>query len=245
MEYKNFRSEIKADEAGTITAFVSVFNNVDLAQEKILAGAFTKSLTKKLPKGVWMHDWTQPIAKTISAEEIPAGDSRLPDDLKELGGLLITGQFNMNTQRGKEAYEDLKFGTVDEFSIGYEVKDSDIKDGVRELKEIELFEWSPVLVGANRATQMTGIKSFDEQFLRVDTLAGDLVNWAQSRIEMRQKAGRTFSATNTAALREYADTIVKHGKSILDLVEKSQPEKSLDVRKAQIKLQLQLLGITK
>ena len=31
------------------------------AGERILPGAFTQSLIQKSPKGVWMHQWDQPI----------------------------------------------------------------------------------------------------------------------------------------------------------------------------------------
>jgi HK97 family phage prohead protease len=132
-------------EAGIIEAVVSVFSNVDSGKEKVMPGFFTKSIEKKLPKGVWAHDWKQPIAKTLEAKELLPGDPQLPDSLKLLGGAYIKGQFNLDTQRGREAYSDIKFGIVDEFSIGYGVlKDNKDKDGVRELIEGDWKEWSPV-----------------------------------------------------------------------------------------------------
>lgn len=244
MEYKSFSgAQIKASEDGTIEAIVSVFGNVDLAGEKILHGAFKNTLTKKLPKGVWMHDWTIPIAKTISAEEIAAGDSRLPDSLKDLGGLLIKGQFNLNTTRGKDAYEDLKFGTVDEFSIGYRVLDSDLINGVKELKEIELFEWSPVLVGANRATTMMSLKGFDEHVLTLDNEVKLLYDRILSRIDMREKEGRVLSSSNTNALSGYADDLIKIGKGIKELVVNAQPQK--DIRREQLILKMKMKKLYK
>ena len=114
-----------------------------------MPGAFSKSLAKRTPKGVWAHDWSQPIAKTLEARETNEG-------------LVIRGQFNLDTQRGREAFSDIKFGIIDEFSIGYRVmKDSydpEQKD-IRQLDELDLFEWSPVLVGMNPATELLTIKS--------------------------------------------------------------------------------------
>lgn len=164
LEYKTFSaSEIKAvdKKAGVLEAIVSVFNNVDMGNDKILPGFFSKSLRQKLPKGVWMHDWAQPIAKTIAAEELRPGDPRLPDSIRTLGGLYIKGQFNLDTQRGREAFSDIDFGTIDEFSIGYVTQESttDSKTGVRTLIEGQLFEWSPVLLGMNRSTIMLGTKA--------------------------------------------------------------------------------------
>jgi HK97 family phage prohead protease len=155
------------EDQGIAEMYVSVFNNVDYAKERVLPGAFKKSLQQKLPKGVWAHDWSIPVAKTLEAEEILPGDSRLPTELKKLGGLYVKGQFNLETQRGREAFSDLKFGSIDEFSFGYLVVDSAYngKDRCTDLKELEMFEWSPVLVGCNPATQLVGVKSAKGQYL--------------------------------------------------------------------------------
>lgn len=148
------------DEQGVLEAIVSVTGNVDSGREIVMPGFFSKSLERKFPKGVWAHDWAMPIAKTLEAEEWKAGDPRLPDELKALGGYYIKGQFNLETQRGREAYSDIKFGIVDEFSIGYSVKKDQLnkEKGARELVEGEWFEWSPVLVGMNRETQLLSVK---------------------------------------------------------------------------------------
>jgi HK97 family phage prohead protease len=153
--------KVADDQAGIIEAIVSVFSNVDHGNEKVMPGFFSKSIDKKLPKGVWAHDWKQPIAKTLEAKELLPGDPMLPDSLKLLGGAYIKGQFNLDTQRGKEAYSDIKFGIVDEFSIGYSVlKDGKDKEtGARELIEGDWKEWSPVLVGMNDQTALISIKA--------------------------------------------------------------------------------------
>lgn len=152
------------DQQGIVEAIVSVTGNKDRGSERILPGFFTESLKKKLPRGVWCHDWTQPIAKTLVAEEWPSGDNRLPDQIRHLGGYYIKGQFNLETQRGREAYSDLKFGTIDEFSIGFAVgaETYNPQTKTRDLIEGEWFEWSPVLVGMNPATTMLTIKSADQ-----------------------------------------------------------------------------------
>lgn len=160
IERKNFDTFVKADPDGTIEAVVSVFGNTDRGKEVVKHGAFAKSISRKLPKGVWSHDWTQPVAKTLEARELSPGDPLLPTAISAFGGLYVKGQFNLETQAGAEAYSNIKFGIIDEFSIGYTVvKDSvDEKSSVRELHEVDLFEWSPVLVGMNDATQLLSIK---------------------------------------------------------------------------------------
>lgn len=158
-----FEAEVKAaePELGVVEAIVSVFGITDRGRDRMCQGFFVKSLKAKLPKGVWMHDWTQPIAKTLVAKELPPNHPLLPDKIKKYGGLYIKGQFNLETQRGREAYSDLKFGIVDEFSIGFRVikEQWNSEEKVRDLLEGELFEWSPVLVGMNQLTETISVKS--------------------------------------------------------------------------------------
>lgn len=267
MQYKKLQTAYKeVNNDGTIKAIVSVFGNVDLAGETVVYGAFTKSLQKKLPKGVWMHDWNKSIAITVSAKELEAGDPLLPESLKQYGGLLIEGKFNLEltpagTPANPDAYRawsDLKFGAIDEFSIGYEVLNSDVKDGVRLLTEMELFEWSPVLVGANRETALLGIKSlgFNEHITAAGAAVKDALNRVIERAQVReQKAGRTFSQANHTALSEFAEAVIDAGKKIKELLqtatEKEMPElgevtKSEQLAIARIKiLQLKQQGIIK
>ncbi len=193
ISHKSFSAEVKAanPEKGVVEAIVSVFSNVDSAKERIMPGYFKASLERKLPKGVWMHDWKQPIAKTLEARELEPGDALLPEYLKALGGLYVKGQFNLETQRGKEAFSDLKFGIVDEFSIGYRNTKTayDEETEVLDLIEGELYEWSPVLVGCNDQTALLSAKSmtFDTQFsAALDTVDSLIARWediAAKRLE--------------------------------------------------------------
>jgi len=148
--------ETKAEQKGIIEAYVSIFDNVDLGGDKIIKGAFKESLKKKPPIGVWMHNWDEPIAKTIIARE---------DDK----GLYIKGQFIEGVQKADEAYKLIKGGVINEFSIGYRVlEDEWEEDGTRILKKLRLYEWSPVLAGMNPDTELIGIKSAGKPVKTVD-----------------------------------------------------------------------------
>jgi HK97 family phage prohead protease len=146
VKFKILETKAEGDQ-GIVEAYVSVFGNVDLVGDIIERGAFAESILQKLPKGVWSHDWDKPIAKTLEARE---------DEF----GLYIKAQFNLDTQRGREAFSDIKFGLIDEFSIGFRVLDDEWReDGIRIIKKARLYEWSPVLVGANPATKPLSVKS--------------------------------------------------------------------------------------
>jgi hypothetical protein len=98
------------------------------------------------------------------------GDPELPHTLPsgspwpdEAGALKVKTQFNLDTQRGQEAYSDVVFfGEQQEWSIGYQVPTgaATIKDGVRDIKTLNLYEYSPVLFGAMPAARsLAGVKS--------------------------------------------------------------------------------------
>lgn len=158
------------DKAGIIEALVSVTGIVDNVNDIIEYGAYADTLTKRRPKGVWHHSWTEPIAKTLVSSELPPGDSSLPKQLPnghpwpaEAGALKIRMQFNLNTPRGKQAYEDVKFfGSEQEWSIGYNIPPGGAKkgaDGIRRIQKLDLYEYSPVLFGAMpHARTVGGVK---------------------------------------------------------------------------------------
>lgn len=235
------------DKPGTIEAIVAVFNNVDFGKEVVMPGAFKESLIRKLPKGVWGHDWTQPVAKTVEAYELLAGDPRLPIPLMSLGGLYIKGQFNLDTQRGREAYSDIKFGIIDEFSIGYKVakahtvteEGEDVNDpygfimGTRYLDILDLYEWSPVLVGMNQLTELIGIKNNsigDNLELALSTI-NSVYEEAKALLDRRQKEGRTFSSANMSKLEGFISALEDTTTGMRGLIDtsKSTPAKEAEV----------------
>lgn len=247
LERKVFRAyEVKASQPdGVIEAIVSVFNNEDEGKDIVRPGFFQKSLERKLPKGVWMHDWAQPVAKTLVAEEWQAGDSRLPLKLRDLGGLYIKGQFNLETQRGKEAFSDIAFGIIDEFSIGYVATKVmwNEENYTRELIEGDLYEWSPVLAGMNPETMLLSAKSLGDGSLAGLALKDHLdavlaaVRGVQDRVvglvELRQKerkAGRMISGENMERLTAIHEAMTgAHGSmaecitAMKELMDKANP----------------------
>ena len=76
LESKQAKVEAKAldDGEGMVQAVVSVTNIVDNVNDVIVPGAYKDTLQKRTPKGVWSHDTTVPVARTISAEELQPGD---------------------------------------------------------------------------------------------------------------------------------------------------------------------------
>lgn len=165
IQRKSLGYSLKAanQEEGVLEAIVNTLNLVDRTDERTMPGIFDGSLAKKMPRGVWHHDWSNPIAKTLEAREIPAGDAMLPDESKDYGGLYIKAKFFKEIEDSWQAFLKIKNGLIDEFSIGYRMIKTAFNedDKILDLLEGEWFEWSPVLVGANQATRVLSLKDLN------------------------------------------------------------------------------------
>lgn len=169
------------DKIGIVKALVSITGIKDHVGDIITPGAYARTLKTRKPKGVAHHSWDTPVSRTKDIEEYMPGDSRLPKNMSDgkswpegAGALYVETEFNLETQRGREAYSDIKFfGDDAEFSIGYKVPTGgsrkDAKTNTRHIDDLDLFEYSPVLFGAAPGTrQLAGVKSLfatDEEFL--------------------------------------------------------------------------------
>lgn len=135
--------QIKLDtETGRFSGYASTFGNIDAYGDTIIKGAYEKTLTENgLPKMFFNHDgWELPIGKWFDAGE---------DDV----GLHVDGELTLDMSKGKDVYAAMKHGTLDGLSIGYRVpKDGQEMraDGIRVLKQIDLFEVSVVTQPADK-----------------------------------------------------------------------------------------------
>lgn len=167
IEFKAMPGQVNVDEAqGIVECFVAGIGNKDSVGDVLIAGAFTKSLTRRKPRVVWGHNWNDPIGKVLEIYEVAPGDRRLPLKMLNagIGGLYARVQFNLNSEKGKEAFANIAFfGQEQEWSIGYKTLDAIFDPNLQAniLKEVELYEVSPVLHGANQLTGTISVKSDD------------------------------------------------------------------------------------
>ena len=171
---------LKADEdTGIVDAYVSIMGIVDedMPPDMIEAGAFTKTIQERGPAGankirvLHQHNWTEVVGKPISLVEHTR--DQLPTELLEqypeaTGGLFTRTQFILDVQRAREDFALYKSGAMDEWSIGFDTLDADMDKGAddeafRRIKEVRLWEYSPVTWGANQATMTTNVKEVDKQ----------------------------------------------------------------------------------
>lgn len=147
------------EETGTVEAVFSVFNEIDSDNDVVLPKSIRSGYGDKGVAMVWGHDWKNIIGK----------GKIIQDDDKAV----FKGSFNMNTNAGKEAYETVKaMGDLQQWSFGFEVLDSEVgmfsKDGseqqeVRYLKDLKVWEVSPVMVGANQNTFTVAVKNAEQE----------------------------------------------------------------------------------
>lgn len=165
-----FVTKMNGDE-GIVEAIVSVMGIVDDGNDIIEYGAYTKTLTERGRKVRVLNShahWstTDVIGMPLAMREIPREE--LPQELLDrfpdaTGALWTQTQYLMDTQAGRETFARIKAGAVDEYSIGYEAMQfeyiTDENDRtIRVIKEIRLWEYSPVVWGMNPATMTTGVK---------------------------------------------------------------------------------------
>jgi HK97 family phage prohead protease len=153
VQTKDFRLEIKAvGEDGTFEGYLSVYDVVDLGNDLVEKGAFTKTIQeqKGLVPMLWAHDQKQPL-----------GVLHLEDDDT---GLKVNGEFFLEeSEKAREIHAmSKKFhekGRPMGLSIGYEAIKKEVKAGIRRLKELKLHEGSPTLFPMLPVAQITAIKT--------------------------------------------------------------------------------------
>ena len=164
-QYKSMPGQISTNEAlGIVECFTAAIGNKDSVGDICLPGCFDSSLRRRKPRVVWGHNWNEPIGKVLDIYEVGPNDPRLPAKMRAngVGGLYTRVQFNLKSERGREAFNNITFfGEEQEWSIGYKTLDAffDSKKQANLLKEVELYEVSPVLHGANQLTGTISIKS--------------------------------------------------------------------------------------
>jgi hypothetical protein len=160
IEYKQIPFECKKiTDEGDFEGYLATFDNIDLGNDMIHKGAFTKTLRekKKFPF-LKQHDRWSPIGSFVGKE----------DDF----GLFINGKLNLMTTatgvpkiiKAHESHALMLNGDILDLSMGYDaVKydyDEDKKKGtVRHLREVRLWEGSHVTFAMDLGATVTDVKT--------------------------------------------------------------------------------------
>src|SRR5439155_26338169 len=146
VEAKGISTNEQGQEVGKIEAYGAIYNNVDEGNDRILPGAFVRTVKNSksradarsnpyILKMLWNHNGNELIGGWY---EIDAHDHK---------GLHCWGDVLLSTQRGREYYDLAVAKMADEFSIIYDVERGDKNNpgarydekGMRELMQLRLF----------------------------------------------------------------------------------------------------------
>lgn len=159
VEHKNIDVDYKAaHDDGTFVALASVFNNVDRVGDRVMPGAFKKTLRKWRSSGrmlpvILSHQWNDIEAHIGYAD---------PKEVKETGrGLEVKAHLDVDeNETARHVHRLMKRGQLTAMSFGYTVGNQKMDDkGVNEVSEIDLHEVGPTLVGANPEAQLQEVKA--------------------------------------------------------------------------------------
>ena len=176
MNIKRFEVAVKyaedAEGNGTISGYASTFDRIpDAYGDIVRKGAFAESLKKYEESGraiplLWAHQMNdlKSYIGTASAHE----DER---------GLFFIAKFDDTdeAQRVRQLYKD---GRLAKFSFAYNTLDSapvELEDGTKanELRKLDIFEISTVLVPANDFAEVADVKQAEEKAGRRNSAADE------------------------------------------------------------------------
>lgn len=145
---QHLRMEIKdISSTGEFDGLLSVYNNVDQGRDMVKPGAFTKTIQEhgtEVPL-LWQHK-----------PDVPIGMLTLQDGPEALH---VKGRLLMDLPAAKEAYLLIKARIVKGLSIGFETLKDEVVNGVRQLKELRLFEGSIVTFPMNEMATILTVKA--------------------------------------------------------------------------------------
>lgn len=211
---------LKADgDDGALEAVFSTFDVVDRDGDIVERGAIPDG--QPVPM-VWSHNWDRMIGKGVTS----VTDSQA----------VFKGQLFLDTDAGMDAYKTIKsMGDLMQYSWGFRVLDADFAERddrpVRVIKRIELFEVSPVLVGAGMGTQTLSIKHgkpFSDHADMVQAAISDFVARSRSLADLRLKEGRVLSTANRERLQSIADALAGASGDLKTILKDTEPAKEID-----------------
>lgn len=201
MLFKNVGIPLEVKEIGDdfvhLEGFASTFGNVDRVGDIVAKGAFTNTLTKRMPKLLNQHNMDQPIGVVDSAFEVEEG-------------LRIKARMPKGNRMVMDLLPLLTMGAIRDFSIGFNVVDSEsTSDGVRTIKEIDLWEVSLVTIPANPEARITGVKKIDDEKM-VDAEKAESIN-TKKEFEATLKETGSFTRKATVILASRFNEISAQG----------------------------------
>lgn len=230
---------------GVFTGMASLYGVTDLGGDVVERGAFTKTISEQewVPV-LWMH----------KAEEV-IGKGMLRGTRE---GLEITGTLDMEDPTALKAFRKLKMGLMKGLSIGFQSVQDEVKNGVRHLKEIKLWEVSIVTFPMLTSAAVTGVKQlvldhkadFNTELAAAETWAKryqmisaldeslSSIIWSNSvnedKVAQATESVNQFAETFLAFLPQYLALMDSRYKSAVELFDQKSGAELLSAHSASI-----------
>lgn len=222
----------KADgPEGTFRATLATFDVVDHDGDVTRPGAFP--VGKELPISAYGHaSWY---------ESLPVGKGIIGADQRSAW---VDGEFFLDTTAGRDTYNAYKrLGALGEWSYGFrptktstdEADLAQFTGAYQILEQVDVFEASPVLMGAGIGVTTQWVKSTTTLATRLDKHLADteaLVEHARAAVSMRAKEGRVLSTANTERIKTVADRQEALAAELRQLLTEATPASDEDTGKS-------------
>lgn len=141
MLYKSAANTIDVDtQKRVVKGYFSIFNVEDSDHDIILPGAYKKTISEnKRIVHLYQHDVTKPLSSVRS------GKLKLEEDSM---GLKFESEIS-DTSWGRDVLKLYEDGVIEEHSVGIIPVKKEMRNGIRNIFEVRMFEGSTVTFGAN------------------------------------------------------------------------------------------------
>lgn len=213
---------VNADE-GIVDAIVNVCGILDAGGVFIASGAFKKTINEngrrvRVLNNHNSHDVLSVVGRVLDIREI--GRDELPAELlaaypEATGGLWTRTQYLLDTPEGAGVFARIKAGAVAEYSIGFRAVKHEYQQmtwrneriNARVIKEVALWEYSPVIWGMNPATMTTEVKHMSDDAPSDDmSVSDDHDSSTDAREEARTEVTVQVASDVPADAEAAADT---------------------------------------
>ncbi len=139
--------EIRAiSDDGIFEGYITVWDTVDDYKSKFNIGSFKKTIKERGNRIKILYNHTDLIGKSIGIKE---------DD----HGVFVRGKLNLEVQDGRDTLAHLKAGDLDTLSFGFRTIKDRYVNGIREILELALYEYGPVMFEANENAVITDVRA--------------------------------------------------------------------------------------
>lgn len=183
---------------GEFVVYPSTFiRKPDAYGDVVAKGAFARTIKEwedsgNVLPGLYGHRMDDP-------DYFVAGAAEMGEDEH---GWWVRGSFDLESPKGAQVYRLVRDRKLTQLSFAYDVREEariELEDGQKanELRDVKVYEFSFVPIGANQDTSVVAIKTARE---------------------IAAKAGRVISAKNEASLREALTALEKSASQITDVL---------------------------